>query len=150
MSSPRCPALLSFLDARRDVTRQRWQVDQLIDAPCKGDVAQVSEDWHLEDMEEIQVWKVVDPLRVRPEVPKFPQRAAEQARQPDRECNPPVSRYQGCENTPAVLNQNDTVKYEKWAHPDQREEQVRCDEGYGHRHNAGRYLCCSESAEMVS
>ena len=115
MSSPRCPALLSFLDARRDVTRQRWQVDQLIDAPCKGDVAQVSEDWHLEDMEEIQVWKVVDPLRVRPEVPKFPQRAAEQARQPDRECNPPVSRYQGCENTPAALNQNDTVKYEKWA-----------------------------------
>ncbi|MFM1944993.1 MAG: hypothetical protein RI897_3975 [Verrucomicrobiota bacterium] len=55
--------------------------DEVVEAvkfPGEGDVAEVTEEGHFEDVKELGAGGVIDPFRVGVEVPHFPEETAEE------------------------------------------------------------------------
>ena len=57
----------------------------------KGQIAEVTEQGHLEEVEEIHEGNAVLPLGVGPEIPQFPKAPADQAARPQRQDRTPVA-----------------------------------------------------------
>ena len=90
----------------------------------EGDVAEVAEDRHLENMAEADVGHPVDPFRIRIEVPQFPEKAADEASPGQGDDRTPVPARRVVEEGAAADACVDRFEDKEDGEPDEGEEAV--------------------------